>query len=112
MRFHKFALVTSAVMATIALPGLSQASSVYHPANGEPGFTHHPDHFKSTKSRADVVSEVEAARKDGTLALLQRGIPVPIKNAAPAKARQQVIQEMRSETPEQRRIRMEQFPGG
>jgi hypothetical protein len=112
MRFNKFSFATVAVVSTLALPGLAQATSIYHPAIGEVGYTYHPDHFKSTKSRADVIAEVEAARKDGTLALMQRGAPLPIKNAGPAKTRQQVIDEMRSESPEQRRARLELTTGG
>ncbi|MCC6889858.1 MAG: hypothetical protein IT536_15110, partial [Hyphomicrobiales bacterium] len=45
-------------------------------------------------------------------ALIQRGAPLPIKNAGPAKTRQQVIDEMRNESPEQRRARMELTAGG
>lgn len=112
MRFNKFSFATVAVVSTLALPGLAQATSIYHPATGEVGYTYHPDHFKSTKSRADVIAGLEAARKDGTLALIQRGAPLPIKNAGPAKTRQQVIDEMRSESPEQRRARLELTTGG
>lgn len=111
MRFSRPALAALAATAALALPGLAQADSVYHPANGEVGFTYHPEHFKSTKSRAEVIAEVEAARKDGTLALLQRGAPLPVKSTAPAKTRQQVIDEMRNEPPEQRRARMEMMVG-
>lgn len=105
MRTHQFAI--AAVVCTVALPGLSQANAVYHAANSEAGFTYHPEHAENGKSRADVTAEIEAARKDGTLALILRGAPLPIKNAGPAKARQQVIDEMRGESPEQRRLRME-----
>jgi len=112
MRFEKFAVATITVISTLALPGLSQATSVYHAASGEAGFSYHPDHAVNGKSRAEVLAELEAARKDGTLALIQRGAPLPIKNAGPAKSRQQVIDEMRSESPEQHRARMELTSGG
>lgn len=112
MRFHKFAIATVAALSAIALPGLSRATSIYHAANGEAGFTYHPDHATNGKSRAEVLAELEAARKDGTLALIQRGAPVPIKQAGPAKTRQQVIDEMRSESPEQRRQRLALTAGG
>ncbi|MEQ1805752.1 MAG: DUF4148 domain-containing protein [Burkholderiaceae bacterium] len=105
MRFNKLA-ITAAVISTIALPGLSQATSIYHAANGEVGFTYHPDHATNAKSRAEVIAELETARTDGTLALLLRGAPLPIKNAGPAKTRQQVTDEMRIESPEQRRARL------
>ena len=62
MRFNMFALATIPVFSNIALPGLSQANSIYHAANGEAGFTYHPDHATNGKSRADVLAEIEAAR--------------------------------------------------
>ena len=112
MRFDKFAFASVAVISTLALPGFSQATSVYHATSGEAGYTFHPDHATNGKSRADVLAETEAARRDGTLALMQRGAALPIKSAGPAKTRQQVIDEMRNESPEQRRARMELTAGG
>ncbi|MBN9428743.1 MAG: DUF4148 domain-containing protein [Burkholderiales bacterium] len=112
MRIRTATITTLAVAATFALPSLAHADSMYHPANGEVGFTYHPEHFKSNKTRAEVVAEVEAARKDGTLRFYQLGLPIPVKNAGPGKTRQQVIDEMRSETPEQRKARMEMYTGG
>ena len=112
MSSFKFAFATVAVITAIALPGLSQATSLYHAAGGEAGFTYHPDHATNGKARTEVLAELETARKDGTLALIQRGAPLPIKNAGPAKSRQQVIDEIRSESPEQRRARMELTSGG
>ena len=106
------AFLLSIAAAAIAAPGLVSASSLYHPAGGEIGYTTHPEHMQSTKSRAEVLQAVEIARKDGTLAILSRGAPLPIKNAGPAKTRQQVIDEMRNESPEQRRARMELTAGG
>jgi hypothetical protein len=111
MNFRKHAALPLVALA-MTLPVLAQANSLYHPAQGEVGFTEHPDHWKSTKTRAQVMAEVEAARKDGTLALIQRGAPLPIKNTGPAKTRQQVIDEMRSESPMQRQLRLEQYVGG
>ena len=111
MRFEKFAVAIT-ITSTLALPGLSQATSVYHAASGEAGFTYHPEHAVNGKSRAEVLVELEAARKDGTLALIQRGAPLPVKNVGPARTRQQVIDEMRNESPEQRRGRLELTSGG
>lgn len=111
MNIRKFAAMPLVALA-MTLPVMAQANSLYHPAQGEVGFTEHPDHWKSTKTRAQVMAEVEAARKDGTLALMQRGAPLPMKSAGPGKARQQVIAEMLNEPPEQRRARMELQTGG
>jgi Domain of unknown function (DUF4148) len=100
------------VALVLTLPVMAQANSLYHPADTDAGYTEHPDHWKSTKTRAQVMVEVEAARKDGTLALMQRNAPLPIKATGPGKTRQQVIAEMLNESPEQRRARTELLTGG
>jgi Domain of unknown function (DUF4148) len=105
------ATVLSLFAAAITLPGLSFATSEWHPSNGEAGFTYHPDHVKSTKTRAEARAELEAARKDGTLALMQRGAPLPPKATGPGKTREQVISELRNETPQERRARMHMHSG-
>jgi len=86
-----FALTLIAL--TIAAPSLAFASSFYHPADGEVGFTTHPDHFQSKMSRIDVLHSVSVARQDGTLAILQRGGVLPAKATGPSKTREQVQQE-------------------
>ena len=111
MKLPHIAALKAIVLAT-ALPLTAQASSMWHPAPTEEGFTYHPDHFQSTKTRAQVMAEVEAALKDGTLAILQRGAPLPIKSSAAPKTRQQVVDEMRSEAPEAQRARLELYSGG
>lgn len=105
-------LALPVIAIAMSFPLAAQASSVWHPAPGEAGVTYHPVHFKSTKTRAQVMAEVDAARKDGTLLLLQRGAPLPVKSSQPPKTRQQVIDEMRAESPEARRARIELYPGG
>ena len=110
MKLRK-ATVLSVFAAAITLPSLSFASSEWHPSSGEAGFTYHPDHFKSTKTRADVRADLEAARKDGTLALMQRGAPLPPKATGPGKTREQVLSELRNESPEERRARMHMHSG-
>ena len=86
-------LTLSLIVLAIAAPGLASASSLYHPAGGEVGFTTHPDHFQSSMSRAEVLQSVAAARKEGTLAFLQRGGALPVKATGPSKTREQVQQE-------------------
>ena len=44
-------------------------------------------------SREEVLQSVAAARKDGTLAILQRGGVLPVKATGPYKTREQVQQE-------------------
>ena len=86
-------LALSLIALAIAAPGLASASSLYHPAGGEVGFTTHPDHVQSNVSRGEVLQSVEAARKDGTLAILSRGGALPVKATGPSKTREQVQQE-------------------
>jgi hypothetical protein len=111
MNFRKHAALPFVALA-LTLPVMAQATTQYHPAAGEVGFTEHADHWSSTKTRAQVMAEVEAARKDGTLALMQRNAPLPMKATGPSKTRQQVIAEMLNESPEQRRARAELLTGG
>ena len=86
-------LALSLIALAIAAPGLASASSPYHPADGEVGFTTHPDHFQSAMSRAEVLQSVAVARKDGTLAILSRGGALPVKASGPSKTREQVQRE-------------------
>lgn len=107
MRSFKFAFTTAVVIASVALPGLSQATSTDHTTNTDASFAYHPDHATGSKARANVLAELDAARKDGTLVLIQRCAPVPIESTTPAKTRQQVISEILDESPEARQVRLE-----
>ena len=62
MNFRKHAALPLVALA-MTLPVMAQANSLHHPANTDAGYTEHPDHWKSTKTRAQVMAEVEAARK-------------------------------------------------
>ena len=86
-------LALTLIAFTIAAPGFSSASSLYHPAGGEVGMTTHPDHMQSAMSRGDVLQAVEVARRDGTLATLSRGGALPVKATGATKTREQVQQE-------------------
>jgi hypothetical protein len=115
MNSAKHTVLAIAATAVLALPALSYASSTMHAANGEAGYTYHPDHSKSTKTRAQVSAETAAARKDGTLdqhqAQYQLNAPMPAKDAGVGKTRQQVVAEMGKETPEERKARMNLLAG-
>ncbi|CAN7765893.1 DUF4148 domain-containing protein [Pseudorhodoferax sp. LjRoot39] len=91
MRYVKPAAI---IAACLLAPFSSFAASEYHFVGGEIGFTRHPDHAQSQRSRADVVAELEAARRDGTLALMQRSLPLPVKDLGQAKTRAQVEAEV------------------
>lgn len=71
----------AAAAATMALgmPGIAAANGYWHPANNEAGFTTHPDHFKSSKTRAEVRAEAEAAmRQQGGLLASMRIVIRPL----------------------------------
>ena len=106
------AFLLSIAAAAIAAPGLVSASSLYHPAGGEIGYTTHPEHMQSTKSRAEVLQAVEIARKDGTLAILSRGAPLPIKMNGPSRTRHQVQQEYMTMSDSERQYRQEMYGAG
>lgn len=80
---------------------MAAASGYWHPANNEAGFTTHPDHFKSSKTRAEVRAETEAAmRQQGGLSRFNsNSYPAPVQANGPGKTRQQVIDELVNETP-------------
>lgn len=112
MKIHQ-TLLTAACAAALAAPALSFASSEFHPATGEIGYTHHPDHVKaSSVTRDQVLAEVQAARQEGWFALSQRSGIFPVKNAGPAKTRDQVVNELRTEPAAERLARMRLIAGG
>ena len=104
-------LALSLIALAIAAPGLASASSPYHPADGEVGFTTHPDHFQSAMSRADA-PQVTVARKDGTLAIIARGGALPVKAMSPSKTREQVQQEYLSMSAAEKQRMKELYSGG
>lgn len=112
MTFNRNALLLSLAALAIAAP--AHASAIYHAAGGEIGYTQHPDHQQaSSRQRSEVLGEIQAARKDGTLALLSRGMALPLPKTAPAKTREQVQNEyLRMTDAEKRRLQEMQGAGG
>ena len=105
MKLNRYMLLPLAV-AAVGLPSLSHAAHV-QPVYGEIGYTYYPNQSQSIKSRQEVVAENEAARKDGTMWLALRGVvPLPVKSTAPGKTRQQVLDELQTETVAVRHARM------
>jgi hypothetical protein len=94
----------------LAAPIAAFANSELHLSSGEAGYTFHPDHVKSTKTRAEVLKELEQAKADGSYYYLQRGLPVPSRNTGPGKTRQEVVNELLNMTPEER-ARMDELYG-
>ena len=108
MNVRKSFIFTLAGLA-ISASGIASASSFYHSAGGEVGFTSHPEHLKTTKTRNEVMQEVSEARKDGSLALLQRGKPLPVKNLGAPATREQVQQEFFSMSVSEKRRQQEMY---
>ena len=100
------------IATVLAAPAMAQASSLWHLPSGEAGFITQPEHLVSTRSRADVVAEVMAAQKNGTLSLIRLYGPMQGRAAEPSKTRQQVIDELNGESPEARSVRLALMPGG
>lgn len=86
----------------LVAPSVALADSEWHFTGGEAGYTSFPDHVKSTKTRAEVLGELEQAKADGSYYYLQRGVPAPSRNTGPGKTREEVVNELVNMTPEER----------
>lgn len=96
------ATVLPILAVVLVVPSVAQANSEWHFTGGEVGYTSFPDHVTSTKTRAEVLRELEQAKADGSYYYLQRGVPAPSRNAGPGKTREEVIKELVNMTPEER----------
>lgn len=110
-KLTKFAVLS--VVTLLALPGVAMAAGEVHPAPTEKGYTTHPDHKTAApQSRDRVKADLAAAKKDGSADRIARSLPLPDKSAGPAKTRQEVKDEVKNETAEQRRKRLAEMKGG
>ena len=90
-------ILLSAVAVAFAAPGLSSATSLWFPAKGDSGGEFRADHFQSTKSRAEVLQELQAAPKDSTSFSTNernRTSKVAAQPAGMSKTRAEVQQEL------------------
>lgn len=78
---NRIAIAAALAAATLAAPAF--ASGVIHPNTTEMGYTVHPDHAAEGKTRAQVVAELQAARKDSSWQSLRVGAPLPPKADQP-----------------------------
>ena len=68
-------IAAAAAVAALGLPGM--ASAAYeHPANNEIGVIVHSEHFKSEKTREQVIAETKAAMQQGRLFYGQSNFPI------------------------------------
>ncbi|WP_370680949.1 DUF4148 domain-containing protein [Comamonas sp. GB3 AK4-5] len=111
-RFY-FAPFTAAALlvASFAAPGMAAAESYWHPTNNEAGAKAYPEHFKSSKTRAQVQAEAAAAAREGASRFNSSNYPAPVKSEGPGKTRQQVMDELTQETPAQRNARQQALAG-
>ena len=104
-------IAAAAAVVTLGLPGM--ASAAYeHPANNEQGVIVHPEHFKSEKTREQVIAETKAAMQQGRLSYGESNYPIRTLDAGPGKTREQVVNELRSESPAERDARLRLYSAG
>lgn len=101
-------IATATAAVTLSFAGIASAS-YEHPANNEKGVITHPEHFKSEKTRDQVIAETKSAMQQGRLSYGESNYPIR-KSAAPSgKTRQQVIDELLSEAPAERNARLSTY---
>ena len=104
-------IAAATALVALGLPGMAWAA-YEHPANNEKGVIIYPEHFKSEKTRAQVRAEAEAAMRQGRLSYGESNYPMRVPNVGPGKTRQQVINELRSESPAERAARLRLYSRG
>ena len=101
-------IAAATAVVALGLPGM--ASAAYeHPANNEKGVIVHPEHFKSEKTREQVIAEAKAAMQQGLLSYGESNYPIRTPEAGSGKTREQVINELLSESPAERAARLRLF---
>ena len=106
-------ILLSAVAVAFAAPGLSSATSLWFPEKGDSGGEFRADHFQSTKSRAEVLQELQAAPKDSTSFSTNernRTSKVAAKTGE-AKTRAEVQKELLAQTTEDKQRASELYRG-
>lgn len=92
---HTSRLITMIASASaLAIPSWASAASEYHNYGGEVGSVHYPGHVPAVRSRSDVLAELDAARRDGSLVPQQRGFTFAVKSAEQPRSRAQVQSEL------------------
>ena len=104
-------IAAAAAVAALGLPGMVFAA-YEHPANNEKGVIVHPERFKSDKTRAQVKAEAEAAMQQGRLSYGESNYPIRTPDAGPGKTREQVTNELLSESPAEREARLRLYSRG
>lgn len=108
-------LLLSVVAVAFASPGLSSATSLWHSEKGDSSGELRADHFESTKTRAEVLQELQVAQKDGSLlstSELERGLTISAKTEGMGKTRAEVQKEFLNQSVEDKRRAAELYRGG
>lgn len=106
MRKNRTSLIAAmSVFAAALLAGNTAfASSYIHQTNTEKGYVTYPEHFKSERTRAEVQAEAAAFVKQGGSDAFRGGnFPPRDTSVASGKTREQVVNEFRSQTPQERK---------
>ena len=113
MRKTRNTLLASLAFAAMGLgaAGTTFASGYIHSTNSEKGYVVHPEHFKSDKTRAQVQAETaEFVKNGGTDSFRSSNYP-PLESQASTMTRKQVMDELKNESPAQRKARLEMIRG-
>ena len=115
MRTRHLVTLAASVLA-LAAPTMSQASAPYHYIGpGDASYAYFPDHDQSNKTSAEVRAELAAAQEKGNSAALQGNRPVvnaPIASTGLGMTRAEVLNDLYSETQQERRARAQIYSGG
>lgn len=105
-------LISAASLALALLaPGLASASSVWHWSAGAQGYTEDWSHFRSAKTRTDVMDELRAARSDRRLGVFSFSVWYPAAQPGTPRTRAEVMQEVLDMTPAERARRSQLLIG-
>lgn len=106
MRKNRTSLIAAvSVFAAALLAGNAAfANSYIHQTTTEKGYVTYPEHFKSERTRAEVQAEAAAFVKQGGSDAFRGGnFPPRDTSVASGKTREQVVNELRSQTPQERK---------
>ncbi|MBF5005874.1 DUF4148 domain-containing protein [Diaphorobacter caeni] len=109
-RHTLLAALTFAAMGFTAA-GTASASSYIHSTHSEKGYVIHPEHFKSDKTRTQMQAETAEFVKNGGTDRFRSSIYPPLESQDSTMTRKQVMDELKNESPAQRKARLEMMRG-
>jgi hypothetical protein len=105
-------LLLSVVAVTLAAPGLSFATSMWQPVITDHGEVFAPINSTSTKTRAEVIDELQSAKRDGSFLsdwAFERGLTAPVKTTESKLTRVEVQKELFSQSAEDKKLMQELY---